>query len=150
MFQVMSAKLQQSQITDWDDLFNRLTVFIMDCNGEQIRYAAQSFAELCHSFADQLIKKNTPLVGLSPLIKAISKIQMSEKCLTSVHADVVRLALASKCFTKPIIALLEVNYNEIAREAAVNPKSLLLFFYYGGMISTAVKVTILFLTESRP
>ena len=28
----------------------------MDCNGEQIRYAAQSFAELCHLFAEQLIK----------------------------------------------------------------------------------------------
>ena len=28
----------------------------MECNGEQIRYAAQSFAELCHLFAEQLIK----------------------------------------------------------------------------------------------
>ena len=48
--------LQQSQINDWEELFNRLTIFIMDCNGEQIRYAAQSFAELCHLFAEQLIK----------------------------------------------------------------------------------------------
>ena len=47
---------QQSQINDWEELFNRLTIFIMDCNGEQIRYAAQSFAELCHLFAEQLIK----------------------------------------------------------------------------------------------
>ena len=38
---VMSAKLQQSEINDWEDLFNRLTIFIMECNGEQIRYAAQ-------------------------------------------------------------------------------------------------------------
>ena len=51
--------LQQSQINNWDDLFNRLTIFILECNGEQIRYAAQSFAELCHLFADQLIKKGT-------------------------------------------------------------------------------------------
>ena len=49
-------QLQQSQINDWEELFNRLTIFIMDCNGEQIRYAAQSFAELCHLFAEQLIK----------------------------------------------------------------------------------------------
>ena len=61
--------LQQSQINNWDDLFNRLTIFILECNGEQIRYAAQSFAELCHLFAEQLIKKDTPLVGLSPLLK---------------------------------------------------------------------------------
>ena len=136
----MSAKLQQSQINDWDDLFNRLTIFMMECNGEQIRYAAQSFAELCHLFAEQLIKKNTPLVGISPLLKAISKLQMSQKCLTSVHSDVARLALASKCFTKPVLDLLDVNYNEISKEASANTKNLLLFFYYGGMIAAAIKV----------
>ena len=105
-------------------------------------YIFFSFAELCHLFADQLIKKNTPLVGLSPLLKAISKIQMSEKCLTSVHADVARLALASKCFTRPVLSLLEVNYNEISKEATANPKNVLLFFYYGGMISASIKVKI--------
>ena len=51
--------LQQNQINNWDDLFNRLTIFILECNGEQIRYAAPSFADLCHLFADQLIKKGT-------------------------------------------------------------------------------------------
>merc|ERR1712141_493288 len=136
---VVSAMLQQSQINNWDDLFNRLTIFILECNGEQIRYAAQSFAELCHLFAEQLIKKDTPLVGISPLLKAISKLQMSEKCLTSVHSDVVKLALASKCFTSPILDLLDINYNEISREATTNTKSLLLFFYYGGMIAASVK-----------
>jgi COP9 signalosome complex subunit 3 len=135
----MSAKLQQSQINDWDDLFNRLTIFIMECNGEQIRYAAQSFAELCHLFADQLIKRNTPLVGLSPLLKAICKLQMSGTCLTSVHSDVARLALASKCFTRPVLSILDVNYNEIAREATANPKYILQFFYYAGMITAAMK-----------
>lgn len=65
---------------------------------------------------------------------------MSEKCLTSVHADVVKLSLASKCFTSPILELLNINYNEISREATSNTKSLLLFFYYGGMIAASVKV----------
>ena len=65
---------------------------------------------------------------------------MSEKCLTSVHADVARLALASKCFTRPVLSLLEVNYNEISKEATANPKNVLLFFYYGGMISASIKV----------
>ena len=132
--------LQQSQINNWEDLFNRLNIFITECNGEQIRYASNSFAELCHLFADQLIKEKTPLVGISPLLKAISKLQMNEKCLTSVHADVAKLALASKCFTSPVLQLLETNYNEISKEATVNTKNLLLFFYYGGMITASVKV----------
>jgi len=136
---VVSAMLQQSQINNWGDLFNRLNIFITECNGEQIRYASNSFAELCHLFADQLIKEKTPLVGISPLLKAISKLQMNEKCLTSVHADVAKLALASKCFTSPVLQLLETNYNEISKEATVNTKNLLLFFYYGGMITASVK-----------
>jgi len=136
---VVSAMLQQSQINNWEDLFNRLNIFITECNGEQIRYASNSFAELCHLFADQLIKEKMPLVGISPLLKAISKLQMNEKCLTSVHADVAKLALASKCFTSPVLQLLETNYNEISKEATVNTKNLLLFFYYGGMITASVK-----------
>ena len=138
----MSAKLQQSQINDWDDLFNRLTHFIMECNGQQIRYAAQSFADLCHSFAEQLMKNGTPLIGLSPLFKAIGKLQPndSQKTLTSVHSDVLRLALGSKCFTKPVTDLLYVDYNEVSQEAKANIKSLLLFFYYGGMIAASLKV----------
>ena len=141
---ILTARLQQSQINDWEDLFHRLTLFIMDCNGEQIRFAAQSFGELCHLFADQVIQRNTPLIGISPLMKAITKLQMDDQCLTSVHSDVARLALASKCFTKPILDLLDVNFNAIATEAASNSKHILLFFYYAGMIYSAVKVRLKF------
>ena len=114
----------------------------MDCNGEQIRFAAQSFAELCHLFTDHVIQRNTPLIGISPLIKAISKLQMDDQCLTSVHADVARLALAAKCFTKPIMDLIDVNFNEVAPEASTNSKHIVLFFYYSGIIFAAIKVRI--------
>ena len=83
-------------------------------------------------------------MGLSPLLKAISKLQMNEKCLTSVHADIMRLALVSRCFTKPVLDLLDVNYHDVSKEATANTKSILLFFYYGGMISASVKVNQLF------
>ena len=53
--QVLTARLQNSTISDWDDLFNRIAIFILECNGEQIRYSANSFAELCHLFTDQLV-----------------------------------------------------------------------------------------------
>ena len=53
--QVLTARLQNSPITDWDDLFNRIAIFILECNGEQIRYSANNFADLCHLFTDQLV-----------------------------------------------------------------------------------------------
>ena len=56
--QVLRARLLQSPVSDWDDLFNRIAVFILDCNGEQIRYWAKCFADLCHLFTDQLVSRN--------------------------------------------------------------------------------------------
>merc|ERR1712096_514721 len=61
---VLTARLQHSPNNDWEDLFNRIAFFILDCNGEQIRYSANSFAELCHLFTDQLIQRHTPIVGI--------------------------------------------------------------------------------------
>jgi len=78
-------------------------------------------------------------VGIPPLLKAITKIQLNETSLTSVHSDVCKLCLASKCFAPAVNNLLNVDYIDIAKEATQNPKYILLFFYYGGMIFTALK-----------
>lgn len=136
---VLTARLQNTSISDWDDLFNRIAIFILECNGEQIRYSANNFAELCHLFTDQLIQRNTPIVGIPALLKAITKIQLNETSLTSVHSDVCKLCLASKCFSPAVNNLLNIDYVDIAKEATQDPKYILLFFYYGGMIFTALK-----------
>ena len=183
--QVLTTRLQNSPINDWDDLFNRIAIFILECNGEQIRYSANNFAELCHLFADQLvsiirisssnnliahlpatkpltifnlclilliafqIQRNTAIVGIPALLKAITKIQLSETSLTSVHADVCKLCLASKCFSPAVNNLLNIDYVDIAKEATQDPKHILLFFYYGGMIFTSLKVRKIFLNFIR-
>ena len=86
------------------------------------------------------IQRNTPIVGIPALLKAITKIQLSETSLTSVHSDVCKLCLASKCFSPAVNNLLNIDYVDIAKEATQDPKYILLFFYYGGMIFTALKV----------
>ena len=79
-------------------------------------------------------------MGIPPLLKAITKIQLNETSLTSVHSDVCKLCLASKCFAPAVSTLLNIDYIDIAKEATQDPKYILLFFYYGGMIFTALKV----------
>jgi len=136
---ILRARLMQNPVSDWDELFNRVVIFILECNGEQIRHWAKAFADLCHLFTQQLVQRHTPMVGIPALLKAIGKIQLSETSLTSVHADVCRLCLASKCFTPATNNLLMIDYVDIAQEASQDPKHILLFFYYGGMIFTALK-----------
>jgi len=136
---VLRARLLQNPISEWDELFNRIAIFILDCNGEQIRHWSSKFADLCHLFTDQLISRHTPIVGIPALLKAVQKLQLSESSLTSVHADVCRLCLAAKCFA-PAVNILNVDVTDISAEAAEEPKYILLYFYYGGMIFTALKL----------
>ena len=68
--------------------------------------------------------------------------------MTSVHADVCKLCLASKCFSPAVNNLLNIDYVDIAKEATQDPKHILLFFYYGGMIFTALKVSKIFISTS--
>lgn len=138
---ILRARLRQdtSGGSDWDELFNRVAIFILDCNGEQIRHWATKFADLCHLFTNQLVQRNTPVLGIPALLKAVVKLQMTEASLTSVHADVCRLCLAAKVFAPALGSILAVDYVDIAPEAAEDPKHILLFFYYGGMIFTALK-----------
>ena len=49
------------------------------------------------------------------------------------------MALASKCFSQPILNLILINYSDLSIESPDHVKSFVLFYYYGGMIATAVK-----------
>ena len=57
----MTVQLQQSNIANWDDLFNRVSVFLCECNGEQIRHSPNQFAELCHVFTNKLVSKRSEI-----------------------------------------------------------------------------------------
>lgn len=62
-----------------------------------------------------------------------------QDCLTSVHADIARLALVGKYFSQLILNLVYANYTEVSVESSENTKNILLFYYYGGMIAASVK-----------
>ena len=62
-----------------------------------------------------------------------------QDCLTSVHADIARLALVGKYFSQPILDLIFANYTEVSVDSSENSKHILLFYYYGGMIAASVK-----------
>ncbi|XP_001605022.1 COP9 signalosome complex subunit 3 [Nasonia vitripennis] len=117
-------------------LFNQVQEFIVGCNGEQVRFAPMMYAELCHQFTDALVEQHTPMRGIDLLCRAIRKIQLFDSQLTSVHSDLCKLCLLAKCF-KPALEFLDIDITGISVED--DAKSFLLYFYYGGMIYTALK-----------
>lgn len=85
---------------------------------------------------ETLIKLRCPIRGIGLLSHAIRKIQLFESQLTSIHADLCQLCLLSKCL-KPALEFLDTDITGISRETEA--KYFLLYFYYGGMIYTALK-----------
>ncbi|KAI4493348.1 hypothetical protein M0802_009408 [Mischocyttarus mexicanus] len=146
-------------------LFNQVQEFIIGCNSEQIQFAPDTCklilkkdikqklvdeienellfilvdAELCHLLTQILVELQVPLRGIELLRRAIRKIQLFDSQLTSIHADLCQLCLLSKCF-KPSLEFLDIDVTGISQEGGqFDSKFFLLYYYYGGMIYTALK-----------
>ncbi|XP_011499010.1 PREDICTED: COP9 signalosome complex subunit 3 [Ceratosolen solmsi marchali] len=117
-------------------LFNQVQEFIVGCNGEQVRLVPDMYAELCHHFTDALVEVKMPIRGIDLLCRAIRKIQLYDSQLTSIHGDLCKLCLLAKCF-KPALEFLDIDITGISTDD--DAKYFLLYFYYGGMIYTALK-----------
>ncbi|XP_034937501.1 COP9 signalosome complex subunit 3 [Chelonus insularis] len=120
-------------------LFSQVQEFIVGCNGEQVRFAPDTYAELCHSITQALVELQAPMRGIELLRRAIRKIQLFDSQLTSIHADLCQLCLLAKCF-KPALEFLDTDITGISQEGGqFDSKYFLLYYYYGGMIYTALK-----------
>ena len=121
--------------------FQRIKVFLL-CNLRSVlsnhfttnsKFAYQILAPqlYCYFTLDLCLEQN-----FNP---ALIPFQVMQDCLTSVHADIARLALVGKYFTQPILNLVYANYTEVSVESSENTKNILLFYYYCGMIAASVK-----------
>lgn len=74
------------------------------------------------------------------LALAVEKIRMFDTQLTPVHADLCQLCLCAKVFS-PALRFLDTDVTAIANTEDSNhdTKYFLLYYYYGGMLYTAVK-----------
>nr|SVE76337.1 EOG090X04TU [Daphnia longispina] len=134
-----AAQNQGIQVPEPEVLIHQVSQFITVCNGEQIRCAPDSFAELCNQFTQCLVEKEMPARGIVPLTKAIRKARMNETQLTSIHANLLQLCLMSQNL-KPALEFLNVDISEINPENGYfDAKHFLLYYYYGGVINMAVK-----------
>lgn len=92
--------------------------------------------DLCHNFASILIELKCPMRGITLLTQAILKVQRNKSQLTSIHSDLCKICLVAMCF-KPALEFLDVDITCIS--GIEDAKYLLLYYYYGGMIYTALK-----------
>ncbi|XP_046849535.1 COP9 signalosome complex subunit 3-like [Xenia sp. Carnegie-2017] len=136
---LLAMKVSFSNCGDFELLFVQIQQCISMSQAEVIQLLKNPLCELCHYLTSQLVNKKQPLKGVQILITAIVKLQKSKSQLTPIHADLMQLCLLAKCF-KPALPFLNENIVEIMREDCVDEsRQFLLYFYYGGMIFTALK-----------
>lgn len=97
--------------------------------------------ELCHLYTGYLTKHNLPpLQAIHVLTAAIEKVRQDDAQLTAVHADLFQVCISAKLF-QPALRLLDQDITSIActDDGHADARYFLLYYYYGGMIYTAVK-----------
>ncbi|XKL62575.1 hypothetical protein PGB90_002408 [Kerria lacca] len=121
-------------------VFTQLTDFALNADINQLQHVPETFADLFHLYTKTIIEIRKPESGIYTLERAIAKLQEHPSQLTTLHADFCQLCLLSKNF-KPALPILNNDITSISKEggSTFDTKSFLLYYYYGGMIYTAVK-----------
>lgn len=136
---VLVAKLSQENLENFGDILAKCDQFMGVASPEQIRFSPSSLCELCHVLSSELVRRNAAIRGITIITRAIRKLQPSVSALTPVHSDLTKLCLVSKCFG-PALAFLNTDINLISKENShFDAIHLLLYYYYGGCIYTALK-----------
>ncbi|EEB16413.1 COP9 signalosome complex subunit, putative [Pediculus humanus corporis] len=135
----VKLSLQSQSPEEQEAVLSQVADFINHCNGDQIRLAPDNFADLCHLYTQTLTNLKMPIRGIELMKKAIQKIQLNDAQLTPIHADLCQLCLLAKCF-KTALPFLDTDITSISQEGPqFDTKYFLLYYYYGGMIYTALK-----------
>lgn len=130
-----------------DKLLNHLENCLKNSDPRQIEVACDVYTDLCHFYTNKLIQLNRAKRGLLIVNESICKLQFdagTEKLnfnqLTTVHADLLKLSLASKNFS----LALKLMSNEIldikkSQSSSFDSKHYLSYFYYSGCVATSLK-----------
>nr|CAG4647842.1 EOG090X04TU [Moina brachiata]SVE92964.1 EOG090X04TU [Moina brachiata] len=137
-FMITNQNAVQTDV-DVEGLVGKVSKFILVCNGEQIRAAPDSFAELCSQFTQYLVDKKMPARGILPLAQAIRKARMNENQLTSIHSHFLQLCLMAQNL-RPALEFINLDISDINSEHGYfDAKHFLLYYYYCGTTSAALK-----------
>jgi len=128
----------------WNEMLGKCDKLVSDCNTDQIKFSPNSLSDLCHIVTTELVKREShashqAIRGISIMVRAIKKLQQTPTSLTPVHSDLAKLCLLSKCFS-PALPFLDTDINLVCKENdRFDAVYLLLYYYYGGCIYSALK-----------
>ncbi|EGG13610.1 proteasome component region PCI domain-containing protein [Cavenderia fasciculata] len=121
------------------NFINQVSHFLSSFNGEQIRVIPQYFSQVSKHYVEQLYNTRVPSRGVLPLKRAVCVFPEKTNTLTPQHADFLQLCILSKCYHQALPIISESTTNLNPEQTNINVKDVLSYFYYAGIIFTALK-----------
>ncbi|EGC37972.1 hypothetical protein DICPUDRAFT_29503 [Dictyostelium purpureum] len=137
---VLKAKISdngKNKLTFVDQCSHFFSTFSTD----QIKLAPEQFTTLSKYYAEVLHDVKQPIKGIIPLKNAMRALSDNKpyQVLTPIHTDLLQVCILSKCY-HVALPIIEANITSInPKESAIGIKDILCFFYYSGIIFTALK-----------
>jgi COP9 signalosome complex subunit 3 len=106
---------------------------------DQVRMVASKTARIARRYTEVCIDLKQPMRALAPLRSAVGKMRSSPDQLTPAHADYLQAALLAKNY-KAGAALVEEDIVDIdPASSGLQPRDLLRYLYYAGIVLTGLK-----------
>ncbi|XP_021956940.1 COP9 signalosome complex subunit 3 isoform X2 [Folsomia candida] len=106
---------------------------------QSLRAGSALVSGACEAISDQVIRRKNPILAINLMRSVIRRIQKGPRQLTGVHATLLQLCLSSHCL-KPALPYLMDDIDDFSSDLKGGDcKQVLLYFYYGGMVYTALK-----------
>ncbi|XP_020613453.1 COP9 signalosome complex subunit 3-like isoform X2 [Orbicella faveolata] len=88
---LLLVKLSLPNYGDFELIFSQIQQFITICSKEQVQFAGDKFAHLCHFITQCLVDLKQPMRGIRMMCIAIQKAQQLPTQLTSIHTDLAQI-----------------------------------------------------------
>ncbi|EKX55201.1 hypothetical protein GUITHDRAFT_98981 [Guillardia theta CCMP2712] len=136
---LLYCKTKDAERSSSDEMFiQQVRDLCVSGNPEQLKFVRSKFCEVCRIFTEICRESaSRAMFGITPLCVGISKVRPSPEHLTSIHADLLQLCLVAKVF-KPALPIVSQRILYVTKDC-VQPRDFLLYYYYGGMLYTALK-----------
>lgn len=121
-----------------EELFlKQVRKLLLEGDAEQLRFLRAKVCEVCREFTEVCRNSAQAMSGIKSLTAAVEKLRPTPEHLTSVHADLLQLCLAAKCF-KAGLSVVSQRVLAVSKDS-LQARDFVLYFYYGGMLLAALK-----------
>jgi COP9 signalosome complex subunit 3 len=113
---------------------------LLHLDQSQVSRVGIRFVGLIHFYTDNILKNGHSARGVKYLAEGCKKFKPHSECLTGIHSDYLACCLKTMNLKHALPMLKSPVFDLQPDKTGINPKEMLLYYYYGGMIFLGLKM----------